>query len=77
MTKTITSGLFLSGYMVVLLPIVLYSGALALNGMFDVPTVLGVSESTALKISVWSIGIVGSIYAIFWGAQGSLQFRIQ
>ena len=40
MTKTITSGLFLSGYMVVLLPIVLYSGALALNGMFDVPTVL-------------------------------------
>ena len=67
MTKTITSGLFLSGYMVVLLPIVLYSGALALNGMFDVPTVLGVSESTALKISVWSIGIVGSIYAIFGG----------
>ena len=67
MTKTITSGLFLSGYMVVLLPIVLYSGALALNGMFDVPTVLGVSESAALKISVWSIGIVGSIYAIFGG----------
>jgi SSS family solute:Na+ symporter len=30
MTKSITSGLFLSGYMLVLLPIVLYSGAIAL-----------------------------------------------
>ena len=67
MTKTITSGLFLSGYMVVLLPIVLYSGSLALNGMFDVPTVLGVSDETALTITVWSIGIVGSLYAIFGG----------
>ena len=34
-TKTITSGLFLSGYVVVLLPIVLYSGALAINIMFN------------------------------------------
>ncbi|GGF81563.1 solute:sodium symporter family transporter [Wenyingzhuangia marina] len=41
MTKTWVSGLFLSGYVVVLLPIVLYSGALAVNTMFDVPTALG------------------------------------
>ena len=37
MTKTITSGLFLSGYVVVLLPIVLYSGASAINSIFNVP----------------------------------------
>ncbi len=67
MTKTITSGLFLSGYMVVLLPIVLYSGSLALIGMFDIPQVLGVSEESALTITVWSIGIIGSLYAIFGG----------
>ncbi len=67
MTKTITSGLFLSGYMVVLLPIVLYSGALALNGMFSIPEILGVSEGTALVITVWSIGLIGSVYAIFGG----------
>jgi len=66
-TKTITSGLFLSGYVVVLLPIVLYSGALAINTMFDVPTLLGVSETKALWITVWGIGIIGSIYAIFGG----------
>ncbi|MGA1771356.1 MAG: solute:sodium symporter family transporter [Flavobacteriaceae bacterium] len=67
MTKSIASGLFLSGYMVVLLPIVLYSGSVALIGMFDLTTVFGVSESTALVIVVWSIGIVGSLYAVFGG----------
>ncbi len=67
MTKTITSGLFLTGYVVVLLPIVLYSGALAINTMFDVPTLLGVSETSALWITVWGIGIIGSIYAVFGG----------
>jgi len=67
MTKSIASALFLSGYMVVLLPIVLYSGSVALIGMFDLTTLFGVSESTALVIVVWSIGIVGSLYAVFGG----------
>lgn len=66
-TKSITSGLFLSGYVVVLLPIVLYSGALAINTMFEIPEILGVSDKNALWITVWGIGIVGSIYAIFGG----------
>jgi SSS family solute:Na+ symporter len=67
MTKTITSGFFLTGYAVILLPIVLYSGALAINSMFNVPELLGVSKNTALWITVWGIGIIGSIYAIFGG----------
>jgi SSS family solute:Na+ symporter len=67
MTKTLTSGLFLTGYAVILLPIVLYSGALAINSMFEVPEMLGVSKNTALWITVWGIGIIGSIYAIFGG----------
>ncbi len=66
-TKAITSALFLSGYVVVLLPIVLYSGSLALITMFDVPNEFGISETAALWIGVWSIGIIGSIYAIFGG----------
>ncbi|PWL40259.1 solute:sodium symporter family transporter [Flagellimonas aquimarina] len=66
-TKTITSVLFLTGYVVVLLPIILYSGSLAISTMFDVPTLLGVSDSTALKICIWGIGIIGSIYAVFGG----------
>lgn len=67
MTKTITSGFFLSGYAIILLPIVLYSGALAINSMFNVPEMLGVSKNAALWITVWGIGIIGSIYAIFGG----------
>jgi solute:Na+ symporter, SSS family len=66
-TKTITSVLFLSGYAIVLLPIVLYSGALAISNMFEVPALLGVSKNAALWITVWSIGIIGSIYAIVGG----------
>ena len=67
MTKTLTSGLFLTGYVVVLLPVILYSGSLAISNMFDIPELLGVSEDGALWICVWGIGIVGSIYAVFGG----------
>jgi SSS family solute:Na+ symporter len=66
-TKTLTSGLFLTGYVVVLLPVILYSGSLALSGMFNLPQLLGVSDKTALVICVWGIGIIGSIYAVFGG----------
>ena len=67
LTKTLVSGLFLSGYVVVLLPIVLYSGALAVNTMFDVPQMLGVSEFTGLYITVFAIGTIGVFYAVFGG----------
>lgn len=66
-TKAITSGLFLSGYMVVLLPIVLYSGGLAISTMFNVSEAFGISETAALWLCIWGIGIIGSIYAIFGG----------
>lgn len=66
-TKTLTSILFLSGYVIVLLPIILYSGSLAISGMFDVPTLLGVTHTQSIWICVWGIGIIGSIYAVFGG----------
>ncbi|MEY8850154.1 solute:sodium symporter family transporter [Psychroserpens sp. XS_ASV72] len=66
-TKTLTSALFLTGYVVVLLPIILYSGSLAISGMFDLPEILGVSHTQSIWICVWGIGIIGSIYAVFGG----------
>ena len=66
-TKTLTSVLFLTGYVVVLLPVILYSGSLAISGMFDVPKLLGVSHTQSIWICVWGIGIIGSIYAVFGG----------
>ena len=67
MTKTFASVLFLSGYVIVLLPIVLYSGALAILTMFEIPENLGISQTAALWLCVWGIGLIGSVYAIFGG----------
>ena len=59
MTRSMVSGLFLFGYVTVLLPVVLYTGSLALITMFDI------------NISIWvvaaAIGLLGSSYAIFGG----------
>lgn len=66
-TKTIVSLLFLLGYAISMLPTVLYSGALAINSMFDIPEMLGVGAESALWVTIWSIGVIGSIYAIFGG----------
>ena len=66
-TKTGTSILFLTGYVVVLLPVILYSGSVAISGMFDIPEMLNVSHTQSIWICVWGIGIIGSIYAIFGG----------
>ncbi len=53
------SGLFHLGYVRVLLPVVLYTGSLALIGMFDL--------NLPLWMVVATIGILGSSYAIFGG----------
>ncbi|MCA9538649.1 MAG: solute:sodium symporter family transporter, partial [Myxococcales bacterium] len=58
-TRLLVSALFLFGYVTVLLPVVLYTGSLAIKTMFqlDVP----------LAAVVWGIGLLGSAYAIFGG----------
>jgi len=66
-TKTGTSILFLTGYVVVLLPVILYSGSLAISGMFNIPELLGVTHTQSIWICVWGIGIIGTIYAVFGG----------
>tara|TARA_R110002073_G_scaffold72537_1_gene177151 strand:+ start:120133 stop:121719 length:1587 start_codon:yes stop_codon:yes gene_type:complete len=66
-TKTLTSALFLTGYVVVLLPVILYSGSLAISGMFNIPELLNVTHTQSIWICVWGIGIIGSIYAVFGG----------
>lgn len=66
-TKAILTVLFLSGYVIVVIPSVLYSGSLAFSTMFDLPTLFGLSDNATLWVCVWSIGIIGIIYAIFGG----------
>jgi len=66
-TKSILAFLFLVAFGIVLLPTILYSGSIAFSTMFDLPELLGVSQSTVIWICVWSIGLIGSVYAIFGG----------
>ena len=58
-TRSMVSGLFLFGYVTVLLPVVLYTGSLAVIGMFDL--------NLPLWMVVATIGVLGSSYAIVGG----------
>ncbi len=67
-TRRMMSVLLLGGYAVITLPAgVLYPGAVAVNKIFDIRGLLGVDFTTSLWITVWFIGIVGAVYAIFGG----------
>lgn len=66
-TLTITSILFLSMYVISLLPIVLYTGAIALESLFQVSNAFNVDKETAMWIMVWGVGGMGALYAIFGG----------
>ncbi len=67
-TRTVVDLIFLVAYSVILLPIVLYSGAKGLSAMLDVQTLTGIeSETGVLWFMVILIGVIGSIYALFGG----------
>lgn len=66
-TLIITSLLFLGMYIISLLPIVLYTGAIALESLFQVSAVFQLDKTTALWLMVWGVGGLGAIYAIFGG----------
>ncbi|WP_106475650.1 solute:sodium symporter family transporter [Phytohalomonas tamaricis] len=67
-TQLICNIIFLLAYAVILLPIILYSGAIGLQGMLDLPTLTGIqSSSTLLWLTVWVVGLIGSVYALFGG----------
>ena len=67
-TRLITDLIFLIAYAVILLPIILYTGATGLIGILDVQSMLGLqSHQQTLWVIVWLVGIIGSLYALFGG----------
>jgi SSS family solute:Na+ symporter len=67
-TRRLMSTLLLLGYTCVILPAAcLYPGAVAVNKIFDIESLFGVSPTVALWLSVWFIGLVGAAYAVFGG----------
>lgn len=66
-TKRIVSLVFLISYMVNLLPSVLYSGAVAFNGLFHFSEIYKLDDWTTIWILVWVMGCVGCLYAVLGG----------
>lgn len=66
-TKTIVSVLLMLSFVFTLLPIVLYTGAINLESIFNVSEVFEISKSQGIWLSVLAIGVIGSVYAIFGG----------
>lgn len=67
LTKTIVALLLMVSFVVTLLPIVLYTGAINMESIFNVSEVLEVGKEEGIWITVVVIGVVGSVYAIFGG----------
>ncbi len=66
-TRKFITILFLISYIVNMLPITLYSGAIAMGQIFDISGIFGITHAQSVWLLVWVIGIIGSIYAIFGG----------
>lgn len=78
-TQTLTNMIFLLAYAFLLIPIILYSGAVGLSQMLDLKNLTGITEPISLLGqtvqpdtailwgTVFLIGIMGSIYSRFGG----------
>lgn len=66
-TRTLVALFLMISFVVTLLPIVLYTGAINLESIFNISEFLGVSQEQGLWFTVLGIGVIGSIYAIFGG----------
>ncbi len=74
-TRTIMATYIMAAYIIVLLATVLYSGAVALNAIFDIPRLFvdrfGMSQARAEHwaniTGIWIIGIIAGSYTIYGG----------
>ncbi len=66
-THTIVNLLLLVSFVVTLLPIVLYTGAINMETLFDVSEKFNITKDQSLLILIIATGILGSVYAIFGG----------
>jgi SSS family solute:Na+ symporter len=66
-TKVIVSLIFLVNYIVNLLPSVLYSGAVAFNGIFRFSEIYKVDYWLVIWVLVWCLGIAGALYSLLGG----------
>ena len=67
LTRTLVALLLILSFVATLLPIVLYTGALNIESIFDISERLAISQQQGIRWTVWVIGGLGAAYAIFGG----------
>lgn len=67
MLRTIVALLLIISFVSTLLPIVLYTGALNIESLFELSDMLQISQSQGVWLTVVVVGALGAIYAIFGG----------
>ncbi|NAS11997.1 solute:sodium symporter family transporter [Poritiphilus flavus] len=67
LTRTLVALLLIISFVFTLLPIVLYTGALNIEAIFDISGMLHTSRENGIWITIIAVGGLGAIYAIFGG----------
>ena len=67
LTRTLVALLLIISFVATLLPIVLYTGALNIESLFEISELLNVDKTSGLWITVIIVGALGAFYAIFGG----------
>ena len=67
LTRTLIALLLIISFVSTLLPIVLYTGALNIESIFEISELLQISKQEGLWLTVLIVGIIGATYAIFGG----------
>jgi SSS family solute:Na+ symporter len=67
LTRTLVALLLIISFVATLLPIVLYTGALNIEAIFEISELLSVSQKEGIWITIVIVGGIGALYAIFGG----------
>ncbi|MEM1122875.1 MAG: solute:sodium symporter family transporter, partial [Bacteroidota bacterium] len=67
LTRTLIALLLIISFVTTLLPIVLYTGAINIESIFELSNLLNISQQQGLVLTVLVVGIIGAVYAIFGG----------
>lgn len=67
LTRTLIALLLIISFVTTLLPIVLYTGAINIESIFEISDLLNISQQQGLVLTVLIVGIIGAVYAVFGG----------
>ena len=67
LTRTAVAFLLIISFVATLLPIVLYTGALNIEAIFEISDLLNITQRQGIFVTILVVGVIGAIYAIFGG----------